>query len=109
MAAVIREAEKGPDIAYFLGSNPKEAERISRLSPFLQAKEIGRLEAKLLADPPVRKTSSAPAPIRPIKPKAEAAPVYDTTDPRSIETMSTDDWIAAERARQRKALEARYR
>ena len=46
MAQTIQASDNGPDIAYYLGTNPKEADRISRLEPFLQAKEIGRLEAK---------------------------------------------------------------
>ena len=107
MVAAIMESEVGPDIAYFLGSNPSETKRIGKLNPFLQAKEIGRIEAKIAAEPPTRKTSSAPAPIRPVKPRADPAPVYDTTDPRSIESMDTNAWIAAERDRVRKQWEAR--
>lgn len=108
MAQTIQASEIGPDIAYFLGSNPKEADRISRLSPFLQAKEIGKIEAKVAASPPTRKPSSAPAPIEPVAARASGAPAYDTTDPRSIKAMSTSDWIAAERQRQIKAWEAKY-
>jgi len=108
MAQTIQASEIGPDIAYFLGSNPKEADRISRLSPFLQAKEIGKIEAKVAASPPTRKPSSAPAPIEPVAARASGAPAYDTTDPRSIKSMSTSDWIAAERQRQIKAWEAKY-
>jgi len=108
MAQTIQASEIGPDIAYFLGSNPKEADRISRLSPFLQAKEIGKIEAKVAASPPTRKPSSAPAPIEPVAARASGAPAYDTTDPRSIKAMSTSDWIAAERQRQIKAWEAKH-
>ena len=108
MAQTIQASEIGPDIAYFLGSNPKEADRISRLSPFLQAKEIGKIEAKVAASPPTKKPSSAPAPIQPVAARASGAPAYDTTDPRSIKAMSTSDWIAAERQRQVKAWEAKY-
>ncbi len=108
MAQTIQASEIGPDIAYFLGSNPKEADRISRLSPFLQAKEIGQIEAKVAASPPTKKPSSAPAPIQPVAARASGAPAYDTTDPRSIKAMSTSDWIAAERQRQVKAWEAKH-
>ena len=38
MAQTIQASDIGPEMAYYLGSNPKEAERISRLSPFLQEK-----------------------------------------------------------------------
>lgn len=107
MAQAIQASDIGPDLAYFLGSNPKEAERISKLPAILQAKEIGKVEAKLASDPPTKKTSSAPAPITPVTSRSAGSPAYDTTDPRSIKTMSTSEWIAAERQRQIKKLEAR--
>ena len=106
MAQTIQASDIGPDVAYFLGSNPKEADRISRLAPIMQAREIGKLEAKLASDPPTKKVSSAPTPITPIKGKGTAPATYDTTDPRSIKSMSTSDWIAAERQRQIKKMEA---
>jgi len=106
MAQTIQASDIGPDVAYHLGANPKEAERISRLSPFLQAKEIGKLEAKLAAEPPTKKTSSAPTPISPVTARSTGSPSYDTTDPRSIKSMSTSDWIEAERQRQIKKQEA---
>jgi len=111
MAESIQASDAGPEVAYFLGTNPKEAERISRLSPVLQAKEIGKIEAKLAANPPVKKTTSAPTPISPVTAKSSGQPAYDTTDPRSIKSMSTSEWIEAERQRQIKKLEAasRYR
>lgn len=100
MAKTIQLSESGPEVAYFLGQNPKEAERISKLLPIKQAMEIGRLEAKLLADPPARKTSSAPSPITPVTPSTKGTHVYDTTDPRAAKDMDASAWIAAERARQ---------
>ena len=106
MAETIQASETGPDVAYYLGANPKEAERISRLSPYMQAKEIGKIEAKLSDNPPVKKTTSAPPPIAPISGRGSGSPSYDTTDPRSIKNMSTSDWIEAERQRQMKKWEA---
>jgi hypothetical protein len=107
MAESIQASDIGPDVAYYLGVNPKEAERISKLSPILQAKEIGRLEAKIASEPMTKKTTSAPAPISPVTAKGSNSPAYDTTDPRSTKTMSTSEWIAADRARQAKAWEAK--
>lgn len=109
MADTIRASEVGPDVAYYLGSNPSEAAKIADLPPFLQAKEIGRLEAKLLSDPPVKKTTSAPPPIAPVTARGAKPPVYDTTDPRSIKTMSTSEWIEADRRRQLAKWEAQRR
>jgi hypothetical protein len=106
MAQTIQLSEVGPDLIYHLGSNPKEAERIARLPPFLQAKEIGKLEAKLAASPPVKKTSTAPAPIAPVTARSTSSAAYDTTDPRSIKSMSTSEWIEAERQRQIRRYEA---
>jgi len=106
MAQTIQSSEVGPDMAYYLGSNPKEAERISRLSPLAQAKELGKIEAKLSDNPPVKKTSSAPAPIAPVTARSSGSSSFDTTDPRSVKNMSTSEWIEAERQRQIKKWEA---
>ena len=109
MAQTIQAADNGPDIAYYLGTNPKEADRIARLTPILQAKEIGRLEAKVASEPATKRTSSAPAPISPVTARGGHANGFDTTDPRSIKTMTTSQWIEADRARQVKKQEARNR
>jgi len=106
MAQTIQASDVGPDMAYYLGSNPKEADRISRLSPLSQAKELGKIEAKLADNPPVKKTSSAPAPIAPVTARSSGSPSLDTTDPRSIKSLSTSEWIEAERQRQVKKWEA---
>ena len=106
MAQSIQASEIGPDVLYYLGSNPKEADRIARLAPILQAKEIGKLEASLSSNPPVKRTSTAPAPIAPVTARTSGSPAFDTTDPRSVKSMSTSDWIAAERQRQIKKFEA---
>lgn len=102
MAEVIKASEIGPEVAYHLGKNPKEAERIANLSPLAQAREIGKLEASLTTTSPTgKKASSAPEPIRPVGSRA-ATPKYDTTDPRSTSTMSDSEWIKAENARRAK-------
>ena len=106
MAETIKASDLGPDLAYWLGSNPKEADRISRLSPLLQAREIGKIEAKLSAEPPQKKTSSAPAPISPVSARAANPGVIDTTDPRSTKTMSASEWIEADRRRQIAKMQA---
>jgi hypothetical protein len=109
MAETIQASEIGPDVIYWLGNNPKEAARISRMPPILQAREIGKIEARLTSDPPVRKTSSAPAPIAPVAARTTGGASYDTTDPRSLKTMTTSEWIEAERQRQIKKLMAQQR
>ena len=109
MADTIRSSDVGPELAYYLGTNPKDADRISRLAPLAQAKEIGKIEAKLASDPPMKRTTSAPAPISPVTARSTGSPAYDTTDPRSTKTMTDSQWIEAERARQRKKWEAQNR
>ena len=106
MAQSIQSSDVGPDLLYWLGTNPKEADRISRLNPILQAKEIGKIEAGLASNPPVKKTSTAPAPIAPVTARSTGSSQYDTTDPRSTKSMSTSEWIEAERLRQIKKYEA---
>lgn len=109
MAQTIQMSDVGPDIAYYLGSNPKEADRIFRLPALMQAKEIGKIESKLSDNPPIKKSTSAPAPISPVTSKSAGGVTYDTTDPRSIKTMSTSEWIEADRQRMIRKMEARGR
>ena len=106
MAQSIQASDIGPDVLYYLGSNPREADRIARLSPILQAKEIGKIEAAMSSNPPVKRTSTAPAPIAPVTARSSGTPAFDTTDPRSVKNMSTSEWIEAERQRQIKKYEA---
>ncbi len=91
--AAIMEAENGEDVAHYLGKNPKEAERIAKLPPLSQIREIGKLEAKLLSEPVKPKApSKAPAPIAPL---TGAAPVV------SDEPSESDDMKAWMRKRQK--------
>jgi hypothetical protein len=108
MASAIKSSDLATDMAYYLGSNLKEAERIFKLPPMLQIKELGKLEARLEAgEPAVKKTSSAPPPIKPLAGAKASVPAYDTTDPRSSKTMSATEWITKDRARRAKALAAK--
>ena len=100
MAVTIQESEMGPDIAYYLGKNVAEAQRIAKLSPFLQAKELGKLEAKIAAAPAPAKPSSAPEPINPIRTAGANTAYVDTLDPKSLDKLGTSAWIDAERKRQ---------
>jgi hypothetical protein len=69
MVIAMADSEDPGAIAYHLGKNKREAARIAKLSPIAQAKEIGKIEAKLAAKPqqPGKKTTSAPDPIDPVK------------------------------------------
>ena len=50
MAEVIMESELGPQLAYHLGGNPEEAEKIAGLSPLAQAKALAKIETRLEAE-----------------------------------------------------------
>lgn len=62
MAIAVMESPQGGEVAYFLGKNPAEAERISKLSATAQVREIDKIETKFQST-----TSSAPEPIQPTK------------------------------------------
>ena len=89
MAATIAESDKGGEIAYYLGSNISEAERISRLSPVAQVRAIAALEAKFTS-PPVKATT-APEPTKPVS--------AGSANMKSMENMSMADYMKA-RAKQ---------
>jgi hypothetical protein len=106
MAETIQQSELGAEVHYFLGKNPAEAKRIASLSPFLQAKEIGRIEAKLASGAPLN-VSSAPKPITPVGGGRGAPITLDLDDPASLKKMGTSAWIEANRERQRQAWKAK--
>ena len=65
MAQVISESDVGPQVAYYLGENTDKARAIANLPPLSQAREIGRIEAAILAEKakPKPAVSQAPPPI----------------------------------------------
>jgi hypothetical protein len=65
MGAVIKQSEMGPAIAYYLAEHTDIAAEIAKKDPLVQAREIGRIEAKLeLAKaPPKPAVSQAPPPV----------------------------------------------
>jgi hypothetical protein len=90
MATAIGDlGDTGPKVAYYLGKNPQEAERIAKLPLNQQALEIGRLEYKATAAPKIQKTN-APAPIRPIVGGATPAT-------KDLSEMSMEEYAASRR------------
>jgi hypothetical protein len=83
MAHAILQSEHGPDIAYHLGKNPAEAQRIAQLSPPVQLMEMGLIVARLTApaakpevkEPAPQKpaVSAAPKPLKPLESKSDPA------------------------------------
>lgn len=70
VAAVLKGAENGPAMAYYLGQNVGEAKRIAGLPMAQQIMALGHIEAKLTAPP---RTTKAPNPIDPLNTGANAA------------------------------------
>lgn len=95
MAAAIMIAENGPEIAYWLGQNTDEAERIAKMTdPAKQMFEVARLSGRLSgngARPP-----APPAPITPLRGVNSGAT-------RKSPEQETPDEYAARRRAERKA------
>lgn len=90
----IMTSDLSAQLTYYFGNDIDELERINELSPLAAAREIGKIEAKLLAKP--IQTSSAPSPINPVTQSKATI----TKDPAK---MSDEEWYAQEkRARARK-------
>jgi hypothetical protein len=108
MAAAILHSENGPEVQYYLGKNPQEAQRIFNLAPPLQLIELGKIEARLTATPapapkpevkaePAPSVSKAPAPIKPISQGTQAAVSKDPGE------MSMDEYAAWRKERDKSA------
>jgi len=85
LAEQIFEMEKGPEVAYHLGSNLDEASRIFALTPVQRARELTKLEFQVEALKP-KVVSDAPDPINPLG-NSETV----QTDP---DKMNADEWRA---------------
>lgn len=81
----IRDSEKGPMLAYQIAKTPGLAAELNALSPRDAAREIGRIEAKLVLPKP-RTQTQAPTPLTSLKGGASAA-----KDPKE---MSMPEYIA---------------
>lgn len=101
MAQVISESEMGPEVAFYLAENEDKAAAIAQLSPFLQARELGRIEAKLEAakapPPPPPKVSEAPPPV----PKIEATDPKVEKDPKDMTDTEFAKWRRRQIAQRR--------
>lgn len=86
LADQIFEMDKGPEVAYHLGSNLEEAERIFALDPVRRARELTKLEFQVDALKP-KVVSDAPDPITPLSGSESAG----EKDPDS---MTADEWSA---------------
>lgn len=66
---IVLSSDSGPALLYELAKNRDEYERINALGPLSAAREIGKIEARLVKKnekPNEKKTTNAPAPIAPV-------------------------------------------
>jgi colicin import membrane protein len=96
MAAAIVQIDNGPDVAYHLGQNVEESERIAAIpNPVRQFIEIGRLAERLAT------------PVRPVR-RARPVEHVDTT-PTPSDTTEAEPDMAAYAAKRLPELQKNYR
>jgi hypothetical protein len=91
MAEIVMESEMSAELAYHLGKNRQVALNLSRLTPLQQAREIGRIEAKLAAKPTPPATSNAPPPAPKIGGASDAGTGAKPDAPDS-DKLSDAEW-----------------
>ncbi len=65
VAQAIKSSDIATEVAYFVGKNPAEAQRLSSLSGPEMARALGRIEGQLAASAP-KTVSTAPPPVSPV-------------------------------------------
>jgi hypothetical protein len=70
IAQAIQLSDIGPELLYHLGKNPAVVKQLTAMSPIAAVRELGKIEAKLTAEP-VKPTAAAPKEPLP-KPPAKA-------------------------------------
>lgn len=98
MGQLLMESEHGGELLYLLATNPEECRRLALLPPLAVAREFGRMEVSIVAATKAaavepKKTTSAPAPLQPVKGSGTVA-----TDPSKL---SDAEWLRAERRAKR--------
>lgn len=89
-AALVIESEQSADLAYYLGKNPEVALRITQLPERTQARELGRLEAKLASTPVVPVVSQAPPPAPRLGGSDATSAKPDSAD---SDKLSDAEWV----------------
>ena len=94
MFEAVTTSELGADIAYELGKNPDESERIAKLPPIQAVREIGKIEARIAArnaaaektEETQAATSKAPRPPVPVR-----RPAVSSNEPEDKDDYKT--WV----------------
>ena len=85
---LVLDAEAPTEIAYYLGKNPLELDKISEMTPSQAARYIGKIEAMLsqdkVSDAPKSRASSAPKPIAPLGGAKNTAVITDLSQAKTM-------------------------
>lgn len=105
---VLMDSPIGPQLALHLAEHPEDAQRIERLHPIQQIRELGKLEARIETDTVTRTSASAGPAAKtvttaPAPPTTLAARSADPADPVAA-AVARGDFRAFEEAENRKAL-----
>ena len=103
---VAMESNVGPQLAYYLAKNTEEVERIAKLPSHRRLLELGKLEDRLsrpkttnsVAEP-VKKVTSAPPPVKPVRGTGKVESSTDLSDPN----LSYSDWLKRRQASLKRA------
>jgi len=95
---IIQESEAPAELAYFLGKNPEELDKIGNMTPLQASRYIGKLEAQLLkntpSEPAKKPVSNAPKPIDPLTGGRA------TTGVKDPDKMNMDEYAAWRKSKQ---------
>ena len=89
IAALIKDSDIGPELAYHLAKNRDAVTKLANLPPVAMARELGRIEARIIAAKEAPKTT-ARTPPPPPPPKLSANEDVVETDP---DKMSIEQWL----------------
>ena len=94
MGQAIMRLDNGPEVQYYLGGHPKEAERIARMADHYQAiAELGKLSLKVAGNGKVATTAHRPA-----KPMSARSSSADRLTPWQRPNMSVEEYAAWRKA-----------
>lgn len=100
MLAAVQDSPMGPQVMYYLAENVEASVAIANLPPLAQAREIGRIEAKLeaaKAPPPKPAVSQAPPPVK----KVDGDEAQVEKDPSTMSDAEFAKWRRRQIAQRR--------
>jgi hypothetical protein len=95
----ITSSPVGGHLLYHFAKNTADADRIFALSPIVAAREIGVIEAQILAAKAPKKSSGAPPPVKPVSSSGSVKP-----DPAK---MTDSEWLTWRRTQKLQKVKER--